>query len=80
MRVCILGHMQRGGTPTCMERVRACRMGAAAVQALLNGRSGEMIGIVNNDIHFTPFGEAIKDHPEIDKGFLEVLNILSAVV
>jgi 6-phosphofructokinase 1 len=77
IRVSILGHMQRGGRPTCMERVRASRMGIAAVKALLEGRKGEMVGEVNNKIVFTPFEKAIKHHMEINPSMLEMVEILS---
>lgn len=60
IKVSILGHIQRGGSPTCLERVRASRMGVAATDALLEGQSGVMIGIINNEIAFTTFEKAIK--------------------
>ncbi len=77
MRVTILGHIQRGGKPTAMERVRASRMGMEAVKALLNSRRGEMVGIINNQIVFTPFEKAIKYHNEINPVMLEMVKILS---
>ena len=77
MRVTILGHIQRGGKPTAMERVRASRMGMEAVKALLKGRRGEMVGIINNKIVFTPFEKAIKYNHEINPVMLEMVNILS---
>ena len=80
MRVSILGHMQRGGRPTCLERVRASRMGVAAVKALIEGRSGEMIGIVNDKIQYTPFEKAIKSHQPINPEFEDAVNILSKIV
>lgn len=61
IRVTILGHVQRGGRPTCMERVRASRLGMEAVRALLDGKSGVMVGQIHNDIVYTPFEQAIKD-------------------
>lgn len=80
MRVSILGHMQRGGRPTCVERVRASRMGVEAVKALRDGKNGVMIGIMDDKITYTPFAKAIKSHEPIDEGFLDVVNILSKVV
>ena len=59
-RVTILGHVQRGGSPTCMERVRASRLGMEAVKALLNGQSQIMVGVIHKDIAYTPFQKAIK--------------------
>src|ERR1700712_46021 len=59
-RVSILGHIQRGGKPTCMDRVLASRTGVAAVEALRNGNRGDMVGLINNKIAFTPFEHACK--------------------
>ncbi|MEM1219172.1 MAG: 6-phosphofructokinase [Bacteroidota bacterium] len=61
IRVTILGHIQRGGRPTCMERVRASRLGMEAVRALMAGKTSVMVGQIHNDIVFTPFAQAIKD-------------------
>ncbi len=77
IKVSILGHMQRGGRPTCMERVRASRMGVAAVKALMNGDKGVMIGIINQRITQTPFEMACKTHPPLDEEMLEVAKILA---
>ena len=76
IRVSVLGHIQRGGHPTCMDRVRASRLGAAAVEALIEGRKSEMVGIQNGDITFTPFSQAIKHHQEINRNLLELVEIL----
>ena len=80
IKVTVLGHIQRGGRPTCMERVRASQMGVAAVKSLLAGESGHMIGIVNQHIAKTPFEEAIKGHQTIDAGMQEMVSILSALL
>ncbi|MEN0004380.1 MAG: 6-phosphofructokinase [Bacteroidota bacterium] len=77
VRVSVLGHMQRGGSPTCLERVRASQMGMEAVKALLNGKKGEMVGIVNGKITFTPFGKAIKHNLPINPTLLEMVEVLS---
>ncbi len=77
MRVTVLGHIQRGGKPTAMERVRASRMGMEAVKALMAGQRGEMVGIVNNDVVFTSFKQAIKYNNEINPVMLEMVKILS---
>ena len=61
IRVTILGHTQRGGRPTCMERVRASRLGMEAVRALMAGKTSVMVGQIHNDIVYTPFEQAIKD-------------------
>jgi 6-phosphofructokinase 1 len=76
IKVSILGHIQRGGRPTCMERVRASRMGAAATKALIEGKSNVMIGIVNNEIAYTPFGQCIK-HQQMDSNLVEMVDLLS---
>ncbi len=76
IRVTILGHVQRGGRPTCMERVLASRLGMEAVRALLNGRSGVMVGQVDKEIVFTPFDQAIKHHQQINPLLVEMVNIL----
>ncbi|HMQ61412.1 MAG TPA: 6-phosphofructokinase [Flavilitoribacter sp.] len=77
IRVSILGHLQRGGRPTCMERVRASQMGHAAVRALLDGKSGVMIGIIDKEIVHTPFEKAIKHHQDLNPMLLEMIGILS---
>ncbi|MCC6252389.1 MAG: 6-phosphofructokinase [Bacteroidia bacterium] len=77
VRVSILGHMQRGGSPTCMDRVLASRMGFAAVEALISGRRNEMVGIVNKDIVFTPFGQAVKHIADLNNELLRMVDILS---
>ncbi|MDP2385321.1 MAG: 6-phosphofructokinase [Bacteroidota bacterium] len=77
VRVSVLGHIQRGGSPTCMERVNASRMGYAAVQALLDGKKNVMIGIVNKHIHHTPFSKAIKHIEELNPELLKMMEILS---
>ncbi|SDT66365.1 6-phosphofructokinase [Mucilaginibacter mallensis] len=76
-RVSILGHIQRGGKPTCMDRVLASRVGVAAVEALRDGRSGEMVGVIHNEISYTPFDHAIKHSHEINAKFLKIVEILS---
>jgi 6-phosphofructokinase 1 len=76
-RVSILGHIQRGGSPTCMDRVLASRVGVAAVEALLDGHRNEMIGVVHNDISYTDFEHAIKHNTVINPNFLKIVEILS---
>lgn len=76
-KVCILGHLQRGGRPTCMDRVRASRMGVAAVKALLDGKKGMMIGEINGQISYTPFENAIKHHMTINPTLLEMVELLA---
>lgn len=76
-RLSILGHIQRGGRPTCQDRVLASRVGVAAVEALLNGRRGEMVGSVHGNMHYTPFHSAIKHISEVNPYLLKIVDILS---
>ncbi len=76
-RVTILGHIQRGGSPTAMERVNASWMGLEAVKALIAEKKGIMIGVVNNKVTHTPFEKAIKHNREISPTLLEMVKILA---
>lgn len=78
IRVSILGHMQRGGSPTCMERVNASRMGYAAVDGLLKGKKNVMAGVVNNEIVYTDFTKAVKHLQELHPDMVKMMEILSA--
>ena len=77
VRVSVLGHMQRGGTPSCFDRVLASRMGVHAVESLLNGASNVMVGVVNDQMQLTPLDLAIKGKSEINQNLLRVTDILS---
>ncbi|PWL37697.1 6-phosphofructokinase [Flagellimonas aquimarina] len=77
VRVSVLGHMQRGGNPTCFDRVLASRMGVKAVESLLEGKSNYMVGIRDNKLILTPISEAIKAHTEIDEELLRVSDIMT---
>ena len=77
VRVTILGHIQRGGSPTAYDRIIASRMGTAAIDALLDEQRNIMIGIVNNEIVHVPFTKAIKDDKPVNESLLGVLQILS---
>ena len=77
VRVTILGHLQRGGSPTAQDRILASRMGAAAVDALLEGQRNVMIGDANDQIVYVPFSKAIKNDKPIDRELLETLRRLS---
>ncbi|PID93636.1 MAG: 6-phosphofructokinase [Bacteroidetes bacterium] len=76
-RVTILGHIQRGGTPTCADRVLASRLGYEAVNALHNGYKGIMTGIVDDQVAHTPLSKAIKHHNFMNKDLLEIARVLS---
>ena len=77
IRVSVLGHMQRGGSPTCFDRVLASRLGVKAVESLLEGKSNFMVGINKDEITLTPFEQAIKGHYPIDMELLRVSDIMS---
>jgi 6-phosphofructokinase 1 len=77
VRVSVLGHMQRGGAPSCFDRVLASRLGVKAVESLLEGKSNYMVGILNDSICLTPLEQAIKGNTEIDKELLRVSDIMS---
>ncbi len=76
-RVTILGHVQRGGSPTCFDRVLASTLGYEAVTALLEGQRGVMVGIIDKKIVFTPFEHAVKHHKDINLQMLEMSRILA---
>jgi 6-phosphofructokinase 1 len=77
VRITVLGHIQRGGSPTCMERVNASRMGYEAVNALIKGKRNVMIGIVDKKIVYTDFEKAIKHIQEPDPDMVKMMEILS---
>jgi 6-phosphofructokinase 1 len=77
VRVTILGHIQRGGSPSAYDRILASRMGVAAIDALLDEQRSIMIGIVNDEIVHVPFTKAIKDDKPLNEKLLGVLQILS---
>lgn len=77
VRVTVLGHIQRGGSPSCFDRVLASRLGVFAIDALMNGESNVMIGIKNHQVLSVPFSEAIKKDTEIDYELIRVSDIVS---
>ena len=77
MRVSVLGHMQRGGSPTSHDRVLASRLGSAAIQALLDGNSSVMVGVVNNTKTITPMKETWTKKKNINYNLLELAKVLS---
>ncbi|WP_264550105.1 6-phosphofructokinase [Flavobacterium sp. N2820] len=77
IRVSVLGHMQRGGSPSCYDRVLASRLGVKAVESILEGKSNYMVGILNDKVALTPLEQAIKGHAEIDKELLRVSDIMT---
>lgn len=77
VRVSVLGHMQRGGSPTCFDRVLASRLGVKAVESLLEGKSNYMVGLLNDKVELTPLEQAIKGSTEIDLELLRVSDIMT---
>ncbi|MCO6176179.1 6-phosphofructokinase [Flavobacterium sp. NRK F10] len=77
VRVSVLGHMQRGGAPSCFDRVLASRLGVKAVESLLEGKSNFMVGLISDKVELTPLEQAIKGHYEIDRELLRVSDIMS---
>ena len=77
VRVSVLGHMQRGGRPTCFDRVLASRMGVQAVESLYAGKSNVMVGLKEDEIILTPLEKAIKGKSEINNDLVRVSDILS---
>lgn len=76
-RVTVLGHIQRGGAPSCFDRILASRLGFAAVQAIIQGRTQEMVGLVNNEIVYTPFAACVKLQKPISNDMLEMIHVLA---
>lgn len=77
VRVTILGHIQRGGSPTALDRILASRMGAAAIDALMEDQRNVMIGIQDDEIVYVPFSKAIKKEKPINRDLLNTLRVLS---
>lgn len=77
VRVTILGHIQRGGSPTAADRILATRMGEAAVTALIEGQRNVMVGIRNDQLVYVPFSKAIRDDKPIDRNLLQTIKMLS---
>jgi 6-phosphofructokinase 1 len=77
VRVSVLGHMQRGGSPSCFDRVLASRMGVKAVESLLEGKSNLMVGLLSDNIALTPLEKAIKGQSKINKELIRVSDIMT---
>jgi 6-phosphofructokinase 1 len=77
-RVCVLGHIQRGGSPSCMDRLIASRMGYSAVECLMENRFNVMVGIINNKMHFTPLEKAVKAKQKLSDDWLKIVKILAS--
>ncbi len=77
VRVSILGHLQRGGTPSAHDRILASRTGVGAIEAIKQGQRNVMVGIRNNEVVYVPFSEAIRTDKPFDKKLIKVLDELS---
>ena len=76
-RITVLGHIQRGGSPTHFDRILATRMGASAVDSLLNGESGVMTALQERKIELVPLGKVLNNKRKMDKKLLEIAEMLS---
>jgi 6-phosphofructokinase 1 len=76
VRLTVLGHVQRGGSPTAYERILATRLGAAAVQVLLDGQSGMMVGMLKGRPGLTPLGEAVAFQKELNLELYELCRVM----
>ena len=77
IRVSILGHLQRGGSPSAIDRVNASRLGHAAVDALIDDQKSVMVGISNGEITLVPFRKAVKLHKDVNRSLVDLVKILS---
>ncbi len=78
VRVSILGHIQRGGSPSCFDRLIASRMGYTAVECLIQGKYNVFVGIVNNRMHYMPLNEAVKKKQRISEEWMKIVKILAS--
>ncbi len=77
IRVSVLGHLQRGGSPSAIDRVNASRLGHAAVEALIDDQKSVMVGIMNGEITLVPFRRAVKQNKDVNRSLVELAKILS---
>ncbi len=77
VRVSVVGHMQRGGAPSCFDRVLASRMGVKAVESLIKGKSNYMVGLKNDVMDLTPFDQAVKGKSKINMELIRVSDIMT---
>ena len=78
IRICILGHIQRGGSPSCLDRLIASRMGYHAIECLMQGRYNVFVGIQNNKMNYIPLEEAVKNIGKISDEWLKIVKILAS--
>jgi 6-phosphofructokinase 1 len=77
-KVCILGHIQRGGSPSCLDRLMASRMGYHAVESLINGRYNVFVGILNNRVNYIPLENVGKKKGKINEEWMKIVKILAS--
>lgn len=77
IKVTVIGHLQRGGSPSAFDRVLSSVLGFGAVEALMSGKTGVMAGLKNNNVHYTPFKEAITKNKSLNKDLLRMAHILA---
>lgn len=77
IKVTIIGHLQRGGSPTCADRVLASRLGFASVEALLEGKRNIMVGIIHDKVSYIPFEDAIKMPKPINEDLIRIADVLA---
>ena len=77
VRVSVLGHMQRGGAPSCFDRVLASRLSVKAVETLLEGEKNFMVGLINDQVALTPLENIVKGHTAVDAELLRVADIIT---
>jgi 6-phosphofructokinase len=78
IRITVLGHLQRGGSPSAYDRVTASRLGFAAVEALLDDQKSVMVGVQNNEVGLVPFRKAVKLHKDVNRDLLYISEVLSS--
>ncbi|MBS1760741.1 MAG: 6-phosphofructokinase [Bacteroidetes bacterium] len=78
IRICILGHIQRGGSPTCIDRLIASRMGFHAVECLMDGRHNVFVGIQNNRMNYIPLEDAVKSKGKVSEEWMRIVKILAS--
>ena len=78
IRVAVLGHIQRGGSPTCIDRLIASRMGYHAVECLMTGKHNVFVGILNNKMNYIPLEKAVKDKGNISEEWMKIVKILAS--
>lgn len=76
-RVCILGHLQRGGAPTARDRVLASKLGIAAIEGILNGKEGHVVGEKQGEVVYIPFHDVLENKKELDTDLLESTKVLA---